>query len=193
MRSARSGAPWVTKFGKLFIRENLLWRSVRPPTRTHNSCKPMSNVTIDLAQLDTSLSVMLPIRISVIRLTAVKIRHPLTIITWSSRGLRWKTSRFALHISWYSMSHLPIQHKIETTPGRAVYARAKLSSIDSCQNGTCADHYQETINVGSAQVLDLAFRPHYKPDWNVLLTLVVNSPLIRIFAILMKVNWQLSN
>ena len=36
--------------------------------------------------------------------------------------------------------------------------------------------------------LDLAFRPHYKLDWNVLLTFEVDSPLIRVFAILMKVN-----
>ena len=53
------------------------------------------------------------------------------------------------------MSYLPIQHENETTPGRAVsrlpvvYARAKLRSIESCQNGTCADHYQKTNNVGS--------------------------------------------
>ena len=52
------------------------------------------------------------------------------------------------------MSHLPIQHKNETTPHRAVrslmfHARGKLRSIDSCQNGTCADHYQRTNNVGS--------------------------------------------
>ena len=52
------------------------------------------------------------------------------------------------------MSHLPIQHKNETTPGKAVsrlklFWQAKLRSIDSCQNGTCADHYQKTSNVGS--------------------------------------------
>ena len=40
-----------------------------------------------------------------------------------------------------------------------------------------------------AQVNDSAFR-HYKPDGNVLLTLAVDSPFIRIFIILMKVNWQ---
>ena len=28
----------------------------RPPTRTHASCKPMSNVTKDLTQLDSPLS-----------------------------------------------------------------------------------------------------------------------------------------
>ena len=41
----------------------------------------MSNAPIDLTQLDNSLSVMLPIRMSMIRLTAVKMKHPLTIIT----------------------------------------------------------------------------------------------------------------
>ena len=51
------------------------------PAHPYTSCKPMSNVTINLAQLDTSLSVVLPIRMSMIRLTAVKIRHLLTIIT----------------------------------------------------------------------------------------------------------------
>ena len=51
-RSARSGAPWITKFGNYPSEKILLWRSVRPPTRTQTSCKPMSNVTIDLAQLD---------------------------------------------------------------------------------------------------------------------------------------------
>ena len=54
------------------------------------------------------------------------------------------------------MSHLPIQHKNETTPACQLadsrlkfYWQAKLRSIDSCQNGTCADHYQKTNNVGS--------------------------------------------
>ena len=53
------------------------------------------------------------------------------------------------------MSHLPCQQKNETTlsQGRAVirlpYAQAKVRLIDSCQNGTCADHYQQTNNVGS--------------------------------------------
>ena len=30
-----------------------------------------------------------------------------------------------------------------------LFAQAKLRLIDSCQNGTCADHYQKTNNVGS--------------------------------------------
>ena len=57
------------------------------------------------------------------------------------------------------MSHLPIQHKNETTPGcqstassLKLYAQAKLRSIDSVQNRTCADHYQKTNNVGSGQL-----------------------------------------
>ena len=50
-----SGAPWVRKFGKLSIRENLVMTQ-RTLTRTHTSCKPMSNVTIDHAQLDQPLS-----------------------------------------------------------------------------------------------------------------------------------------
>ena len=52
-RSALSGAPWI-KFGKLFSRENLVMMQGTP---THTSCKPMSNATIDLPHLDTSLSV----------------------------------------------------------------------------------------------------------------------------------------
>ena len=71
-------------------------------------------------------------------------------------------------------------HLNETTlsQGRAVsslklYAQAKLRLVDSCQNRTCADYYRKLITW--AQVHDLAFR-HYKPDWNVLLTLTVDSP-----------------
>ena len=43
-----SGA-WVTKFGKQFGYD-VAYAS--PPNRTHPSCKPMSNVITDLAQLD---------------------------------------------------------------------------------------------------------------------------------------------
>ena len=77
-------------------------------------------------------------------------------------------------------------HNRDTVPFR---------SIDSFQNGTCADHYQKTNNMDSGPLRYTIwhFAPHYKPDLNALLTLVVNSPLIWIFAILMKVNWQLSN
>ena len=51
---ARSGAPWVRKFGKPSIPENLVMTQ-RTPVRTHTSCKPISTVTIDLAQLDQPL------------------------------------------------------------------------------------------------------------------------------------------
>ena len=44
-KRAHSGAPWVRKFGYDVA-------YARPPTRTNILCKPMSNVTIDLAQLD---------------------------------------------------------------------------------------------------------------------------------------------
>ena len=54
-KRARSRAPWVRKFGKLSFPENLVMTQ-RTPVRTHISCKPMSNVTIDLAQLDQPLS-----------------------------------------------------------------------------------------------------------------------------------------
>ena len=76
-----------------------------------------------------------------------------------------------------------------------LYAQTKLRSSDSCQNGTCADHYHITNNVGSNTRSDfsLPLILNYNPDWNVLLTLAVNSPFIIKFAILMKFNWQLSN
>ena len=67
-----------------------------------------------------------------------------------------------------------------------LYWQAKLRSIDSCQNGTCADHYQKTNNVGSGSL-------RYK-IWNfplqegrICLT-HTGSLLMRIFAVLMKVN-----
>ena len=57
-----------------------------------------------------------------------------------------------------------------------LYVQAKLRSIDSFQNWTCEDHITKLVTwVRSAQV------------HNALLTLVVETPLIRIFAILMKV------
>ena len=45
------GTPWVRKFGKLSIRENLVmtWRT---PTSTHTLCKLMSNVTLDLGEIN---------------------------------------------------------------------------------------------------------------------------------------------
>ena len=94
------------------------------------------------------------------------------------------------------MSHLTIQHKNETTPGKAaswltvvfkkLYWQAKLRSIDSCQNGTCADHYQKTNNVGSGS---LGYTIWHFPIHAGRIGLThTRSLLIRIFAILMKVN-----
>ena len=79
------------------------------------------------------------------------------------------------------MSHLPIQHKNESTPGKAVRAdsrlklhwQAKLRSIDSCQNGTCGDHYQKTNNVGSGSLSYTIWHFPLNADGYVLLTLVV--------------------
>ena len=42
---------------------------------------------------------------STIRLTVVKIRQPLTIITWPSRGLRWKTSGSLRYTIWHFPLH----------------------------------------------------------------------------------------
>ena len=98
-----------------------------------------------------------------------------------------------LHISWYNMSHLPIQHKNETTPGSRLklYWQAKLRSIDSCQNGTCADHYQKTNNVGSGSLRYTIW--HFPLHAGRICLTHTRSLFIRIFAILMKFNWQLSN
>ena len=54
-------------------------------------------------------------------------------------------------------------------------------------------HVQTTIRklITWAQVHDLAFR-HYKPDWNVLLTLTVDSPYSTNIRH-PEVNWQMSN
>ena len=89
------------------------------------------------------------------------------------------------------MSHLPIQHKNETTLGRAVsrlklYWQAKLRSIDSCQNGTCVDHYQKTNNVGSGSLRYTIW--HFPLQARQICLTHTPSLLIRIFAILMKVN-----
>ena len=53
-----------------------------------------------------------------------------------------------------------------------LYAQAKLRLIDSCENGTCADPIRKLMM--RAQEHDLAFC-HYKPVWDVLLTLAVDS------------------
>ena len=93
------------------------------------------------------------------------------------------------------MSHLPIQRKNKTTPGKAVswlksrlkiYWQAKLRSIDSCQNGTCADHYQKTNNVGSGSLRYTIW--HFPLHAGRICLSHTRSLLIRIFAILMKVN-----
>ena len=62
------------------------------------------------------------------------------------------------------MSHLPIQHKNETAPGRAASRRpVVLSYMRETNEGQLTavkmGHVQTTI-----RKLDLAFRPHYKPD-----------------------------
>ena len=89
------------------------------------------------------------------------------------------------------MSHLPIQHKNETKPCRAVsrlklYWQAKLRSIDSCQNGTYADHYRKTNNVGSGSLRYTIW--HFPLQAGRVCLTHTGSLLIRIFAILMKVN-----
>ena len=91
------------------------------------------------------------------------------------------------------MSHLPIQHKNETTPACQLadsrlkfYWQAKLRSIDSCQNGTCADHYQKTNNMGSGLLRDMIW--HFPIHAGRICLTHTRSLLIRIFAILMKVN-----
>ena len=47
-----SEAPWVRKFGKPSIRENLVM-TYPTLTRTHASCKLKSNVTLDLGEIIT--------------------------------------------------------------------------------------------------------------------------------------------
>ena len=66
-----------------------------------------------------------------------------------------------------------------------LHALAKLRSTDSCQNGTCEDHYQITNNVGSNNDINPPLQPR--------LTLAVISTFTWKFAILMKFNWKLSN
>ena len=124
----------------------------------------------------------------------------------SNSDIRWQISHnhlsasdeipvvLPLHVS--SVIYHTYQHKNETTlsPRSAVsslklYVQAKSRSIDSCRNGTCADHYHKTNNVGSGTRFGIS--PPYKPEWSILH--YIRSPFIRIFAILMKVNWQLSN
>ena len=69
-----------------------------------------------------------------------------------------------LHVS--SVIYHIYRHKNETTlsPRSAVsslklYVQAKSRSIESCRNGTCADHYHKTNNVGSGTRFDISPPP----------------------------------
>ena len=64
--------------------------------------------------------------------------------------------------------------------------QAKLRSIDSCQNGTCADHYQKTNNVGSGSLRYTIW--HFPLHAGRICLNHTRGLLIRILAILMKVN-----
>ena len=64
-------------------------------------------------------------------------------------------------------------------------------SIDSCQNGTCADHNQKNNSVGSGPLRYTIW--HFPLQAGRICLTHTRSLLIRIFATLMKVNWQLSN
>ena len=54
-----------------------------------------------------------------------------------------------------------------------LYWQAKLRSIDSCQNGTCADHYQKLPTWAQVRSGTRSGIFQYMPDGYVLLTLVV--------------------
>ena len=154
----------------------------------------MSKVTLDLAQIGTSLSVMQAI-------LCMKMNWQL-----SNSDIRWQISHNHLAASNEIPVVLPLhvssvichtyQHKNETTlsPRSAVsslklYVQAKSRSIDSCRNGTCAD---KTNNVGSGTRFGIS--PPLQAGMKYLtLSCHIRSPFIRIFAMLMKVNWQLSN
>ena len=93
------------------------------------------------------------------------------------------------------MSHLPIQHKNENYAGQGcqladsrlkLHLQAELRSIDSCQNGTCADHYQKTNNEDSGSLRYTIW--HFPLYAGRKCPTHTRSLLIRIFAILMKVN-----
>ena len=127
----------------------------------------------------------------------------------SNSDIRWPISRnhfqasdkipavLPLHVS--SVIYHIYRHKNETTlsPRSAVsslklYVQAKSRSIDSCWNGTCADHYHKTNNVGSGTRFGIS--PPLQAGMKYLtLRCHIRRPFIRIFAMLMKVNWQLSN
>ena len=67
-----------------------------------------------------------------------------------------------------------------------LYWQAKLRSIDSGHNGICADHYQKTNNVGSGSLRYTIW--HFPLQAGRICLTHTRSLLIRIFAILMKVN-----
>ena len=88
----------------------------RPPTRTHTSfkCHNRSYTTWLAFQLcKPSVWVRLDWQPS-----KSDIRWQLSHDRLAGSGERPVVLR--LHISWYNMPHLPIQHKNETTPGKAV-------------------------------------------------------------------------
>ena len=64
--------------------------------------------------------------------------------------------------------------------------QAKLRSIDSCQKGTSAVHYQKTNNVGSGSLRYTIWHFPLHAGW--LCLAHTRSLSIGIFAILMKVN-----
>ena len=66
------------------------------------------------------------------------------------------------------------------------YWEAKLRSIDSCQNRTCADQNQKTNNVGSGSLSYTIC--HFLLQAGQICLTHTRSLLIRIFANLIKVN-----
>ena len=104
-RSARCGASWVKSLVNYLSEKIWLWRSVRPPTRKHTSCKPMSNGKVDLAQASQLCKLSLWVWLDW-QLSKSDIRWQLShehLAGSDERPVYW-----LLHISWYNMSHLPI-------------------------------------------------------------------------------------
>ena len=65
-------------------------------------------------------------------------------MTWSyyfHRRYSMSRQKNSILINEHALNREPVALKL--------YARPKLSSIDCCQNGTCADYYQETDKAGS--------------------------------------------
>ena len=97
-----------------------------------------------------------------------------------------------IHISWYNMSHLPIQHKSETICASQIKVNWQLSKWDMCTIRRLITWAQVRSGTrsGISPPLKAGRRRtemSYTRSW-----LSVNTN-ITIFAILMKVNWQLSN